>query len=29
MALQGDKILIVDDDTGMAETCGKLFTRRG
>jgi DNA-binding NtrC family response regulator len=29
MALQAHKILIVDDDPGMAETCGKLFRRQG
>jgi DNA-binding NtrC family response regulator len=29
MALQAHKILIVDDDPGMAETCAKLFRRQG
>jgi DNA-binding NtrC family response regulator len=29
MARQAHKILIVDDDAGMAETCGKLFARQG
>ena len=29
MARQPYKILIVDDDPGMAETCGKLFRRQG